>query len=91
MTAGAEEGGMAETGEAASDAESEAARIFRFSTDAFRPYERIGAWREVFGRTVLNIDVAPQSREDFQAEATIFHSESLGVIRASTSAVWNPM
>src|SRR5689334_5885426 len=61
------------------------AQAFGFSTDAFREHERVAAWRELFGRTILNIDVAPRSSESFRASATIFHSPSLGVIRASTS------
>jgi AraC-like DNA-binding protein len=78
---------MAETEEAATCADSAAARVFHFSTDVFRKHERIAAWREVFGRTVLNIDVAPRSPDGFQAEAVVFHSEQLGVIRAASSAV----
>jgi AraC-like DNA-binding protein len=62
-------------------------QVFQFSTDAFREHERIAAWREVFGRNVLNIDISPESRKGFHASATIFRSATLGVIRASTSAV----
>ena len=62
-------------------------QVFQFSTDAFREHERIAAWREVFGRTLLNIDISPVSREGFHASATVFRSATLGVIRASTSAV----
>lgn len=62
------------------------ARAFQFSTDAFRGHERVAAWREVFGRALLNIDISPRSKEGFRASATIFRSSKLGVIRASTSA-----
>jgi AraC-like DNA-binding protein len=62
------------------------ATAFRFSTDAFREHERIAAWREVFGRTLLHLDFFPRSRERFRAEAAIFRSPSLRMLRASTSA-----
>jgi AraC-like DNA-binding protein len=63
-------------------------QVFQFSTDAFREHERVSAWREAFGRTLLNIDIAPQSSEAFHASATIFRFADLGLIRASTSAVY---
>lgn len=63
-------------------------QVFRFSTDAYREHERVSAWREVFGRTLLNIDISPQSSEGFYASATAFRLANLGMIRASTSAVY---
>ena len=64
-----------------------AAHVLQFSTAAFRTQERITAWREAFGRTLLNIDIAPRSPEDFRAEATLYLSPTLGVMRATTSPV----
>lgn len=64
-----------------------AALAFQFSTDAFRKRERVAAWREVFGRAVLNIDVAPSTEDDFRARATVFRSGTFGMIRAETSPV----
>src|SRR3954470_23173364 len=61
-------------------------QTFRFSTDAFREHERVEAWREVFGHTVLSIDVVPRSAEGFHASASIFRSATLGVMHAETSA-----
>jgi AraC-like DNA-binding protein len=72
------------TGTALSENDSQ---IFHFSTDAFRKHERVAAWREVFGRTVLKIDIAPKSAEDFRASAAISRFPNLGLVRASTSAV----
>ncbi len=63
------------------------AQVFQFSTDAFRKRERVAAWREVFGRTVLSIDVAPRDEPGFLARATVFRSASFGMIRAETSPV----
>jgi AraC-like DNA-binding protein len=62
-----------------------AVQVLQFATDAFRERERIAAWREVFGRTLLNIDIAPASKDGFQASAAIFCSPTLGLLRASTA------
>jgi hypothetical protein len=45
--------------------------IFRFSTDAFPERERVAAWREIFGRTVVNLDIEPLNPEGFHAEARL--------------------
>jgi AraC-like DNA-binding protein len=63
-----------------------AAQVFRFSTEAFREHERIAAWREVFGQTVLRIDIAPRESGIFQAQAEIILGPSIGLMRAETSA-----
>jgi AraC-like DNA-binding protein len=61
-------------------------QIFQFSTAFYRARERVSAWREVFGRTVLSIDITPQHTEEFHASATAYRSSTLGLIHASTSA-----
>jgi AraC-like DNA-binding protein len=61
------------------------AQAFHFSTDAYREHERIPAWREVFGRTMLRLDFVPQFTEGFRATATGYRSAALGVMRTSTS------
>jgi AraC-like DNA-binding protein len=61
--------------------------IFRFSTDAFPERERVAAWREIFGRTVVNLDIEPLNPEGFHAEATVCRLPGLGVLRASSAAV----
>src|SRR4051812_28933229 len=80
MAGAGEDGSESAAGGTPSDAQT-----FHFSTDVFREHERVEAWREVFGRTVLNIDVSPQSAAGFQASATIFRSATIGVMRATTS------
>ena len=60
--------------------------VCRFSTTSYRPHERIAAWREAFGRVLLNIDITPRSGEGFQASATAFRSPTFGLIHVSTSA-----
>jgi AraC-like DNA-binding protein len=62
-------------------------QAFHFSTDVYREHERVAAWREAFGRTLLNIDIAPRSADGFHASATLFRFADLGLIRASTSPV----
>jgi AraC-like DNA-binding protein len=61
--------------------------IFRFSTDAFPERDRLGAWREVFGRTVVKLDIEPLNPNGFHAEATVCQLPGLGVLRASSAAV----
>jgi len=62
-------------------------QAFHFTTDAYREHERVAAWREAFGRTLLNIDIAPRSPDGFHASATLFRFADLGVVHASTSPV----
>src|SRR6266508_6401762 len=52
----------------------DAVPIFRFSTDAFLQRERVAAWREIFGRTVVNLDIEPLNPDGFHAEATSAYS-----------------
>ena len=78
---------MAEVDSASPGAGLGEAQVFRFSTDAFREHERVAAWREVFGRTLLGIDITPRETGSFRAEAQIFHSPTLGLMRAATSPV----
>jgi len=67
---------------------SQAARIgFRFSTADFPERDQLTAWREIFGRTVCNLDIDPMNSEDFRAEATIRRFPGLGVLVGSSSGV----
>src|SRR6266511_1649383 len=52
----------------------DAVPIFRFSTDAFLQRERVAAWREIFGRTVVNLDIEPLNPDGFYAEANSAYS-----------------
>jgi AraC-like DNA-binding protein len=60
--------------------------VSRFSTSSYRAHERIAAWREVFGRTVLSIDITPRSTEGFHASALASRCSNFGLLHASTSA-----
>jgi AraC-like DNA-binding protein len=66
---------------------SDAVPIFRFSTGAFSERERVAAWRDIFGRTVVNLDIEPLNPDGFRAQATICQLPGLGVLRASSTAV----
>jgi AraC-like DNA-binding protein len=66
---------------------SHPASLFRFSTDDYAAPERIDAWREVFGRTVVKVNIEPLQREGFHAEAAAYMSPGLGVLFATTSPV----
>lgn len=61
------------------------ARSMAFSTAAYREHEAKAAWREVFGRTLLHIDVTPLA-ERFQAHAKVMSWLGFGMIDASVSA-----
>jgi AraC-like DNA-binding protein len=64
----------------------DAVPIFRFSTGAFPERERVAAWREIFGRTVVNLDIEPLNPDGFRAEATICQLPGLGVLFGSNGA-----
>ena len=67
-------------------APAESVAMYRFSTEAFPKRERLAAWREIFGRTVVSLDIEPSNPERFQAEATVWRLPGLGVLRASSDA-----
>lgn len=60
---------------------------FRFSTDDFSERERLTAWREIFGRTVCNLDIEPFAPDRFRSDSTIYARPGLGVLAGSCSAV----
>jgi AraC-like DNA-binding protein len=64
-----------------------AAAQFRFSTDEFAQRERLAAWREIFGRTVVNLDIEPLNGEGFHSEATVCQLPGLGVLFAASGAM----
>ena len=66
---------------------TDAVPVFRFSTNAFPERERLAAWREIFGRTVVNLDIEPLSPDGFHADATVCQLPGLGVLYASSAAV----
>ena len=61
--------------------------IFRFSTEAYPERDRLTAWREVFGRTVVSLDIQPLALDGFRSEATVCGLPGLGLLVGETSAV----
>lgn len=58
----------------------------RFSTADYPPHERLGACREIYGRTLSKRDIEPLSTEQFHTEATLRRMPGLGLVRARRSA-----
>ena len=61
--------------------------VFRFSTAAYPARERLGAWREIFGRTVVNLNIEPLSADGFHSDATVCGLPGLGLLVGATSPV----
>lgn len=85
---------MAGSGEATGESEPASraasprvAPIKEFDTGTYPEHERMAAWREVFGRTLLPLDFTPRKSENFYARARIMRFGKLGVLKAATSAV----
>jgi AraC-like DNA-binding protein len=60
---------------------------FHVSTRDFPARERLTAWREIFGRTVCNLDIDPSTTERFRSEASGCRLPGLGLLTGSTSGV----
>jgi len=69
------------------DASQTASMGFQFSTTDFPERDQLVAWREIFGRTVCNLDIDPVNSEHFSAEATIRQFPGLGILVGTTSGV----
>jgi AraC-like DNA-binding protein len=61
--------------------------MFQFSTEAFAKRERLAALRELFGRTICNLDIEPLETADFSASATVCQLSGLGVMFAASGAM----
>lgn len=61
--------------------------ILRFSTEELPERDRVGAWREIFGRTVVKLDIEPLPARQFYSENAICMLPGLGVLFGSCSAV----
>jgi AraC-like DNA-binding protein len=59
---------------------------FAVSTDAFSRRERITAWRELVGRSIVNVDIEPLEADRLRAEATACLLPGLGLIFAYSDA-----
>jgi AraC-like DNA-binding protein len=66
---------------------SAVAPMFQFSTRGIARPEGLAAWREIFGRTVCNLNIDPLEPETFASDATICQLPGLGVLFAESGAV----
>lgn len=63
-------------------------QALRFSTEDYRPHERVAAWSEAIGRHCgMRIDVSPRSAEHFRSNAKITRASIFGLIEGSTSPI----
>jgi AraC-like DNA-binding protein len=58
-----------------------------FSTDQFTARERVAAWREFIGRSMLKLDIAPVPDRDFHAEVRLHALPGLAAISGRLTAV----
>ena len=59
----------------------------RFSTDGYAPHQRFPVWRDVFGRSVFNVEIERYSDGPFRASATIRTLPGIRVLTGSSSGV----
>jgi AraC-like DNA-binding protein len=67
-------------------AQGNGAPAFLFSTTDFPERERLTAWREIFGRTVVKLDIEPIGGGPFHSRATVCRLPGFGLLFGSTSA-----
>src|SRR4051794_20187873 len=60
---------------------------FRFSTEDYPERDRVAAWRDIFGRTVVNLDIEPLAAGRLHCDATVSVHPGLGLLVGNTSAV----
>ena len=58
-----------------------------FSTDDIAPQDRFAVWREVIGRTLLNVEIERACAGPFRAHATLRTLPGLRMLSAASSAV----
>ena len=59
----------------------------RFSTNGLAPKDRFSFWREVFGRSIVRLDFESVNDIPFQAEATLYGFDGLGIALGSTTGL----
>jgi AraC-like DNA-binding protein len=60
---------------------------YHFSAAAFPAGQRVAAWREIFGRTVVNLDIEPVEPASFFSEATVCQLPGLGILCGETAGM----
>jgi AraC-like DNA-binding protein len=62
------------------------AGAIRFSTDAYAPQDRVAAWHDIYGRTLLKLDIEPIETAAFHADVVLRKLPGLGMVVGSRSA-----
>jgi AraC-like DNA-binding protein len=62
-------------------------KVVRFSTADYPPRERFDAWREIYGQTLLRLDVEPLSDEQLHVEASLLRMPGLAMAVGRRSGV----
>lgn len=57
----------------------------RVSTDAFPLQQRLAKWREIYGRSIANVDIEPIGDEPFHASVTFQSLPGIGLVSGSRS------
>jgi len=57
----------------------------KFCTDALPPQERAAVWRELYGRSILRLEIEPLSDGPFSSELAISMLPDLGLVRGRAS------
>jgi AraC-like DNA-binding protein len=70
----------------ASTGEPPRATSIRFSTADYAPRDRLEAWREIYGRALLKMDIEPAESEALNADVRIRKLPRLGVMTGARSA-----
>jgi AraC-like DNA-binding protein len=60
--------------------------IMRFSTADYAPRDRLAAWHDIFGKTLIKLDIEPVETEAFHADVRIRNLPGLRVMAGSRSA-----
>ena len=60
----------------------------RFCTSDYAPHERLEAWREIYGRTLLKLDIEPIEAGAFHTDVRMRKVPGLGMITGSRSATF---
>jgi hypothetical protein len=61
--------------------------LLRFSTGALPACERLAAWRDIFGRMVVVVEVEPLRAECFVSDVVGCQTHGLGVLFGSSDAI----
>jgi AraC-like DNA-binding protein len=59
--------------------------LARISTDAFPLQQRLAKWREIYGRSIANVDIEPIGDEPFRASVTFQSLPGIGLVSGSRS------